>query len=166
MLVLLVPIALIAWFFTQDPEPSVESVDVAPVLERAEDESPYPVLRVVNLPADWVPVRAAWAADGERWIDDEPAVGNSWQLGYMAPNEIYIAVQQRDRAVEGFIRTITRDGYRDGEPFEAEGRSWEPWTSQDDRTRSLIWRDDDMVAAVTGDAEFEQLEAFASSLSD
>ncbi len=164
MLVLLVPIALIAWWFTSDPEPEVEAVDVAPVLATAEQQSTYPILRAVNLPADWVPVRVAWAMDGDAWIDSKPAVGNSWQLGYMAPNGVYVAVQQRDRGVEGFLRQVTRDGYRDGDDAVLQGRSWERWTSKDDRTRSLVWREGDMVAVVTGDTGFEQLEVFAGSL--
>lgn len=163
MLVLLVPIALIAWFFTMDAEPEVEAVQVAPVLDRAREESPYPVL-AADLPEDWVPVRVAWAPDGGRWITNDPAVGNSWQLGYMAPNDVYVAVQQRDRGVESFLADVTRDGYTDGAERELVGRTWELWTSDDDRTRSLVWRDGDMVAVITGDTGFELLEAFAGAL--
>lgn len=166
MLVLLVPLLLIATFLTEDPKPAPEAVDVAPVLARAEAESPYPVLRTVGLPTDWVPVRVAWAADGRPWIDQEPAVGNSWQLGYLAPNGIYVAVQQRDRAVEGFVRTITRDGAAVGEPVAIAGRDWQPWVSGDERTRSLVWRDGGMVAVVTGDTDLDQLVAFAGALAD
>lgn len=166
MLVLLVPIVLIAWFFTNNVEPEVEAVAVEPHLERALEESPYPVLHAVNLPEDWVPARVAWAADGDRWITDEPAVGNSWQLGYMAPNGIYIALQQRDRSVESFLKEVTRGGYTDGVEQEISGRTWEEWTSSDDRTRSLVWRADDMVAVVTGDTDFEQLIAFTGTLTE
>lgn len=164
MAVILVPLALITWLFTNDPDPQVEAVDVAPVLARAEAESPYPVLRSVNLPEDWTPVRVAWAADGNTWITEEPAIGNSWQLGYLAPNGIYVAVQQRDRAVETFVSRITQQGRRQSETTDVAGRTWEHWISSDDLTRSLVWRDGDMVAVVAGNAEFEQLDAFAGTL--
>ncbi|WP_158600577.1 DUF4245 domain-containing protein [Tessaracoccus antarcticus] len=164
MLVLLVPLALITWLFTSDPAPEVESVDVASVLAKAEEQSPYPVLRATNLPADWVPVRVAWAADGDAWITNEPAVGNSWQLGYLAPNQIYVAVQQRDRGTATFVSDVTQDGRRKPETSEIAGRSWEHWISDGDRTRSLVWRDGDMVAVVSGDTTFEQLDAFAGTL--
>ncbi len=164
MAVIIVPLALITWLFTNDPDPQVEPVDVAPVLARAEAESPYPVLRAVSLPAQWVPTRVAWAADGNMWITEQPAVGNSWQLGYIAPNGIYVAVQQRDRAVEAFISTVTQQGRRQSESTEVAGRTWEHWVSNDDRTRSLVWRDGDMVAVVSGNADFEELDAFAGSL--
>ena len=165
MLVLLVPLAAITWFFTSDPAPEVEAVDVTPVLAKAESQSPYKILRATNLPADWVPVRVAWAADGDAWITNEPAVGNSWQLGYLAPNSVYVAVQQRDRGTGTFVSQVTRDGRRGSDASEISGRTWEHWTSDDDRTRSLVWRDGDMVAVVSGDTDFEQLDAFAGALS-
>ena len=164
MAVILVPVVLIAWLFTNNPDPVVEPVDVAPVLAMAEEESPYPILRAVNLPGEWVPNRVAWAADGERWLTGNPAVGNSWQLGYLAPNGIYVAVQQRDRAVETFISDVTQEGRRQQEVTDSMGRTWEHWVSDDERTRSLVWRDGDMVAVVAGNTDFEQLDAFASSL--
>ena len=166
MAVLLVPLALITWLFTSNPQAEVESVDVAPVLARAEKESPYPILRATNLPAEWVPTRVAWAADGDMWITEDPAVGNSWQLGYLAPNKIYVAVQQRDRAVETFISDVTQQGRRQPEVTQLGDRTWEHWVSGDDRTRSLVWRDGDMVAVVSGNSDFDQLNAFAGSLSN
>lgn len=165
MVVLLVPLALITWLFTNNPKAEVVPVDVAPVLARAEKESPYPILRATNLPAEWVPTRVAWAADGDVWITETPAVGNSWQLGYLDPNGIYVAVQQRDRAVETFIADVTQEGRRQPEVTELAGRTWEHWVSGDDRTRSLVWRDGDMVAVVAGNSGFDQLDAFAGSLS-
>lgn len=165
MAVLLVPLALIAWLFTSNPKPEVEAVDVAPVLSVAEKESPYPILRATNLPEDWVPTRVTWAADGKQWFTGQPAVGNSWQLGYLAPNGRYVAVQQRDRAVEPFVSDITQEGRRQSEVTEMAGRSWEHWVSDDDLTRSLVWRDGDMVAVVSGNTDFDQLDAFAGSLS-
>lgn len=166
LLVLIVPIALIYWFFTMDPEPEVERLDYGPVLSVAEEESPYPVLRPVNLPEDWVPVRVAWATDGEPWINNEPAEGNSWQLGFMAPNQIYVAVQQRDRAPVQFIGRVTRDGAASGESVTLAGRDWERWVSEDGRSRSLVWRDGELSAVVTGDTDFEQLEAFTATLAE
>ena len=164
MAVLLVPLALITWLFTNDPAAKVEAVDVAPLLAQAEDQSPYPILRATNLPEEWVPVRVAWAADGDAWITNEPAIGNSWQLGYLTPNDIYVAVQQRDRGVGTFVTDVTQDGRKNTETSEIAGRSWEHWISDDERTRSLVWRDGDMVAVVAGDTGFDELDAFAGTL--
>ena len=166
MLVLLVPIGLIYWFFTSNPDAKPEAVDVAPVLTVAQEQSPYPVLRPVNLPDGWVATRVAWAEDGENWIDGEPAVGNSWQVGYISPDGTYIGLQQRDRAASAFIDDLTRDGVASGTTDETAGRTWERWTSSDGRTNSLVWRDGDVAAVVAGDTGFEQLLAFAGSLTD
>ncbi|MGO1488589.1 MAG: DUF4245 domain-containing protein [Arachnia sp.] len=162
--VILIPLLLITWIFTNDPQPSVEPVDVAPVLEQAEQNSPYPILRATALPPEWVPVRVAWAEDGNQWITSVPAVGNSWQLGYLTPNGIYVAVQQRDRETSAFVADVTQDGRRESEVSEIEGRTWEHWISRDEVSRSLVWRDGDMVAVVTGDTDYAQLDAFVGSL--
>ncbi|MGO1384983.1 MAG: DUF4245 domain-containing protein [Arachnia sp.] len=162
--VILIPLLLITWIFTNDPQPSVEPVDVAPVLEQAEQNSPYPILRATALPPEWVPVRVAWAEDGNQWITSVPAVGNSWQLGYLTPNGIYVAVQQRDRETSAFVAEVTQDGRRESEVSEIEGRTWEHWISRDEVSRSLVWRDGDMVAVVTGDTDYAQLDAFVGSL--
>lgn len=164
MAVIMVPLLLITWLFTNDPEPVVEAVDVGPVLAQAEAVSPYPILRTTDLPQDWVPTRVAWAEDGNLWITDEPAVGNSWQLGYIAPNGIYVAVQQRDREVPSFVADVTREGRMESEVSEILGRTWEHWVSEDEVSRSLVWRDGDMVAVVTGDTDYAQLDAFVGSL--
>ncbi len=164
MAVIMIPLLLIVWVFTNNPEPTVQPVDVAPVLAQAEENAPYPVLRATDLPEEWVPTRVAWAGDGDPWITSEPAVGNSWQVGYLAPNGIYMAVQQRDRGVSEFVADVTQDGRRQAEVSEIAGRTWERWTSDDERSRSLVWRDGGMVAVVTGDTDYAQLDAFAGSL--
>lgn len=166
MLVLMIPIALIVWFFQTVPEEEVEPVSVGPHLERAQAESPYPVLHPVNPPDDWVPVRVAWAADGQRWIDGEPALGNSWQLGYLLPDGVYVGLQQRDRATDAFVHRVTREGTRSDGVLQVGQREWEFWASSDRRTNSLVWRDGEMVAVVTADADLEVLQAFASILDD
>lgn len=166
MAVLIIPILAIVWFFQTAPEEAAEELDITPVLQQAENESPYPVLRPANLPEDWVPVRVAWAADGQRWINGEPAVGNSWQLGYLAPNDIYVGIQQRDRNAAAFITSITREGLAQDESFTVDGREWEHFISADSRTQSLVWRDGDVVAAVTADDEVELLLAFVGALSE
>lgn len=166
LLVLLVPVLLIVWFFQSAPEPEVDEVDVTPVLQQAEEESPYPVLRPQGLPEGWLPIRVRWAADGERWIDGQPAVGNSWQLGYLSPGDIYVGLQQRDRSAGAFLDQVTRDGKPDGEPVELAGRTWEPWVSEDGRTTSLVWQEGQQVAAVTGDTGVEELSVFAEALTE
>lgn len=165
MAVLLVPIALLLWFFTMEPEAKVEAIDVAPQLARAEAESPYPVLRATNLPDGWTPVRAAWAKDGSKWIDEQPAVGNAWLVGYMGPDGFYYGVEQRDRAAGAVIERLTRQGRETGETVQAAGLEWKSYESKDGRTKSLVAQKDGMVAVIAADAELEAVKAFATTLS-
>ena len=163
MLVLLVPILAIVWFFQSTPDEQVEAVDYQPVLEKASQASSYPILAPENYPEQWIPVRVAWAEEGQRWIDGEIALGDYWQLGFLTEDEVYLGLQQRDAGVNAFVRAVSRDGVRSGEVQVGE-RTWEHWISQDERTHSLIWRDGDMVATVTGDTDVERLAVFAGTL--
>ncbi|WP_296136781.1 DUF4245 domain-containing protein [uncultured Tessaracoccus sp.] len=163
--VLMVPLVLLIAFFTLDPEPQAEAVDVAPSLERAEAESPYPVLRATNLPDGWTPVRAAWARDGSRWIDGEAAVGNAWQLGYMGPDEIYYGLEQRDRAVGQAITRLTREGSATGATVEAAGLRWDAYESKDGRTTSLVAKEGEMVAVASADTDLDALTRYVTTLS-
>jgi hypothetical protein len=96
MAVIVVPVLLLVWFFSSPGEEEPQRVDVAAQLKRATVESPYPLLVAEGLGSGWVPVRAAWALEGQPWITGEPAEANSWQVGYLSPDGIYFGVQQRD----------------------------------------------------------------------
>lgn len=162
--VLAIPIALIVMLFTRTPDDGAEPIDVGPFLGRAAAESPYPVL-VAEDPGDgWVPIRAAWATEGQRWITADPALGNSWQVGYLSPDEIYYGVLQRDAAGPELVRSATREGREIGEPVELAGREWLRYESKDGRTRSLVNERGGVTTVVSADDDFPPLEAFASTL--
>lgn len=164
MSVLLVPIALIVWWFTSTPEPRPEPVDVTGTLTRALSETPYPLLLAEEPGEGWTAARVAWAKEGDPWITSEPAAGNWWQVGYLSPDEVYFGVQQRDGAVGSFVSSTTRDGRAVGGTVDLAGRTWERYESSDGRTRSLVHADDEVTSIVTADTDFTQLEAFASTL--
>ena len=164
MSVLLVPIAIIVWWFTVTPQPEPEAVDIDGTLTRALAESPYPLLRADSLGEEWTAVRVAWAKEGDPWITSEPATGNWWQVGYLSPDEVYFGVQQRDGAPGAFISDTTRDGQTLGGTVEVAGRTWERYESGDGRTRSLVQADEDVTSIVTADADFTRLEEFAATL--
>ncbi len=166
MAVLLVPIAVIVWWFTVNPDPKPEAVDVGAVLAVAADEAPYPVLVADEPGEDWIPVRVAWAAEGEPWITDEEATGNWWQVGYLSPDGIYFGVQQRDGATGSFVSDTTRDGDALGATVEIAGLTWERYESDDERTRSLVSEGEDVTSIVTADTDFVELEAFAATLTE
>lgn len=163
--VIAIPILLIVWLFSSTPEDEAEAIDLGPFLSRAEAESPFPVLIAGEPGEGWLPVRAAWAQEGQHWITTEPAVGNSWQVGYLSPDEIYYGVLQRDASGAELIRSATREGKQlDGGAAELAGRDWTRYESPDGRTRSLVNEQGDVTTVVSADTDFAELEAFTSTL--
>ena len=164
MAVILVPVLLLVLFYARPGDQKVEEVSVAETFEVARAQSPYALLQAEGLGEGWSPVRVAWALDGNPWITNEPAEGDSWQVGYMSPDGVYHGVQQRNDNEARFIDATTREGRAVGGQVEFAGRTWDRYESEDGRTRSLVSEGDDDVAIVTADADFIELEAFAASL--
>jgi len=161
--VLLVPVVLIAWFFTRTPAPTITAVDWRPELIRARAQSPYPVLAPANLPSGWTPTRIGWARAGEQWLQGT-ATGNTWTIGYLSPDKIYLAVDQADGPRLSFISATTRQGSADG-TSNLGGLRWTRMLSQDGRTRALVNPQAKVTTIVVGDTTYAALEAFAQSLS-
>lgn len=165
MAVIVIPVLLLV-FFSSPGEEEPQRVDVAAQLKRATVESPYPLLVAEGLGEGWTPVRAAWATEGQPWITGEPAEANSWQVGYLSPDEIYFGLQQRDGAETAFVRAATREGHAVGGEVVAAGRSWERYESKDGRTSSLVSAGEADTAVIAADADFVALEAFAATLTE
>ncbi|MFZ1412943.1 MAG: DUF4245 domain-containing protein [Micropruina sp.] len=163
MLVLLVPIMLIYAWFTRIPDDTVRPVDWQAVLAVAKAEASYPVAAPVNLPPTWTAVRARWTPKGDPGLDGEPAIGDTWQLGFLTPERIYIGLDQRDVDQAGLVTKATRTGVRSGEVV-LSGRTWTTWESRDRRTRSLSRQDSSSVVVISGDLPLVQLQAFVGTL--
>ncbi|MFT3889054.1 MAG: DUF4245 family protein [Arachnia sp.] len=166
MAVIVVPVLLLVWFFSSPGEQKPERVDVSAQLTRATEESAYPLLVADGLGDGWTPVRASWAKEGQPWITGDPAEADSWQVGYLSPDEVYFGVQQRDGAEVAFVRSATREGHAVGGEVQAAGRSWQRYESKDGRTRSLVSEAEADTAVVAADADFLALEAFAATLTE
>ena len=166
MAVIFIPVLLLVWFFSSPGEEGPQRVDVAAQLKRATVESPYPLLVAEGLGEGWTPVRAAWAKEGQPWITSEPAEANSWQVGYLSPDQIYFGLQQRDGSGSAFVRAATRDGHAVGGEVDAAGRSWERYESKDGRTSSLVSKGETDTAVIAADSDFVALEAFAATLTE
>lgn len=163
--VILLPILVLGAILTVrlDDYP-VEPVAVEPVLAQAREESPYPVLVPQQLPQGWVPTRVSWVQTGEPALNDEPSPANRWMVGYLDPTETFVAVEQSDGPSEPFVADVSREGL----PEAASTVSGEPWqqlVSPDGRTRSLVDADETVTTVVTGDVGYDELVAFATTLS-
>ena len=163
MVVLFIPVILITQLFTKDPEPPINPIDWEPVAAQAAAEASYEVLAPTNLPDGWVATRARFIGVGKPQLGGDPAPGDTFQLGFLSPEQRYFALDQRDVAPEAFVVAVTRQGRPDGES-SVGGEAWVRYVSEDDRTRSLVNQDADAVAIVSGDLPYEALEAFAATL--
>lgn len=162
--VILVPLLVITVIFTRNiGDHPVVPVDYGPVLAQARAQAPFPVLAPVNLPSDWRPTTVSWTKLGAPDPAGNPAVRNTWKLGFLAPDSIYIAIAQGDLQTRDFIDATTRSGVPDGTSTVA-GTRWERRVSQDGRTRSLLLSTPKVTSIVVGDTGYEALDAFAGTL--
>lgn len=162
MVVLMVPILAITAFFTRPAEPPVQAVAYEPMARQAAAEASYPVLVPQGLPEGWTPTRARWTPVGQPGLGGDPVPGDTWQLGFLSPEQTYVALDQRDRAAAPFVAATTREGRRDGEVTLA-GAAWTRYVSADGRTRALV-QQGQAVTIVSGDLPYEALAAFATTL--
>jgi Protein of unknown function (DUF4245) len=162
--VILIPLLLITFLTTRNlTDHPVEVVDWRPVLALARKESPYPVLAPINLPKEWRPTRVSWVKVGQPDLGGQPAVRNTWQLGFLDPDDIYIELDQGDLNAAQMIKDETRDGAVDG-TSRVNGQSWERLVSSDGRTRSLVLGSSKVTAIIVGDTSYGALEAYADTL--
>lgn len=161
---ILIPVVVITVLFTELPKDHpVEVVDPQPVLAEARQEAPYPVLAPANLPEEWRPIRVDWVPKGEPYLNGEPSLRNMWRLGYLNPDDVYVAVMQGDLEAEDFVSAETRDGVADGQST-ISGQIWERRVSPDDRSRFLVRHEPAVTTIVEGDTSYAALEAFAGTL--
>ena len=165
LVVILIPLLIITFFFTRNVgDHPVTVVDYGPVLAQARQKAPYPVLAPTGLPTTWRATQAEWVPTGDPYLNGQPSVRNLWELGFLSPENIFIAVNQGDLQPDDFIEVKTREGSPDG-TSQIGGQAWERRISPDGRTRSLVWSTPKVTTIVVGDTSYEGLEAFASTLS-
>lgn len=162
--VILVPLLVITFLFTRTPKDHpVNEVNWRPVLTTARAQAPYPVLAPINLPAGWRPTRVSWVRVGEVGLNGEPSVRNAWQLGFLDPDDIYVALDQGDLLPDLLVTDVTRSGRVDGRSIVGS-QTWERRVSPDDRTRSLVMTTPTVTTIVSADSGYDLLEAYAATL--
>jgi hypothetical protein len=163
--VILIPLLVITFFATRNlGDHPVTVVDWKPVLAVARQQAPYPVLAPTNLPAEWRATRVTWVKTGDPYLNGAPALRNTWELGFLAPDDVYIAVNQGDAESEEFIKDESREGRPDGQST-VNGSPWERLVTDDERTRSLVSSTPKVTTVVVGDTSYEALEAYTATLS-
>jgi hypothetical protein len=163
---IIIPLVVITVLLTRLPsDHPVKVVDWRPVLATARQQSPYPVLAPTNLPSEWRATSVAWVKAGDPAVGGQRSVRNFWQLGFLSPDDVYIAVVQGDLEADDMVAEQTRAGTADGQSI-VNGETWQRRVSADDRTRSLVRVEPTVTTVVVGDTSYTGLEAFATTLSD
>ncbi len=163
ILVVMAPALLAVAWFQRAPEPPVTKVDPTPVAAAAASSAPYAVAVPENLPAGWVCTRARWTPSGQPGLGGSPSPGNAFSLGFLSPEQMYFAVDQRDSLPDALVTSILAKHHDDGTSAVA-GRTWARVASDDAKTRALVLKEADHVTVVSGDLGYPALEAFASTL--
>lgn len=162
--VILLPVLLISLVFTRNLDDApVTVVDWRPVLTKARAESRYPVLAPTNLPPEWRATQVSWVKAGDPFLNGAPAVRNTWQLGFLAPDGTFIGLNQGDLKAAEFVQDQSRSGLPDGQS-EVAGKSWARLVTEDERTRSLVLTEPKVTTVVVGDTSYAALESYAATL--
>ncbi len=131
---------------------AVKVVDPLPMLQVAREQADYPVLAPVGLDEQW-------RATSARFEQGESS--STWFLGYVTPEDQFIAVTQTDSSAGDFIAEQTAQGRPDGER-EIAGRAWMQYTNGTDQ--SLVLTGPSGTTVVTGTVDYDELESFIQRL--
>jgi len=163
LVVIMVPVIVVYYLFSHTPEPTAQAVDWKPAYTQAQAEASYPVLAPAGLPDTWVPTHARFTAKGESLVNGATALGNTWQLGYVSPEMVYVGLTQRDVDGDRLVRELLKDPLAEGASTIA-GQPWQRYASADGGTRALVRTANDVTTIVVSAMSYEGLEAFAATL--
>lgn len=166
MAVLVVPILVIVWFFQRTPDrPPVTSVDIASATTHARAAAKFPLLAPVHLPSGWVPVRADWTPSGADLVGRGTMPADTWVVGYQSPDQHYYELDQQAGATPHFVSDFTKDAEPEGTSSVVTGRRWVRYVSGDGTNRYLVLKDATSTSIVGGAVSYDELAAFAGTLS-
>lgn len=140
---------VVVWRPPPDP---VRPVDPAPMLANAREQAGFPVLAPAGLSDEWRATSARFEA-GEK--------SSTWFLGYVTPQEQYIAVTQTDGDSEPFIAAQTLNGKYEG-VLTIDGDQWQEYVAGDQR--SLVRTTPRSTTVVTGTVSYDELAEFVGRL--
>lgn len=165
ILVLMVPVVLITWFFTRDPDaPPVQSVDWQAAVVQAQTADEFEVLTLKALPAGWTATKAASVKTGEVLPSGQLAGGPTLELGFLSENQTYFAVNQTLAPKGPYLLHVTREGNK-LDVVETAGKKWDHYVSPDQRTHSLVHTTDaGLTIVLVSDAGVERLSEVAGLL--
>lgn len=136
----------------EESDPDLPRVDYRVELLTARRAAAYPVAAPEGLAKEW-------KATSVRFQGTE---GDTWHLGFHAPDGEYVQLQQSTQKPKAFISDATQGAHETKATQRIDGRTWTRWTGG--RYDALVLKADDATTVVAGTGSFEQLEEMAGAL--
>lgn len=128
---------------------------------------------VTAVQADALPIEvptgldSGWRATSARFTPGPEAGTGQWFLGYVTPDDRYVALAASDYDAKKFIDDQTVSGTPDGEQ-DVDGVTWKryfaPGNGNVQDQRSLVRQQDGVTTVVTGTVSYDELATFIATL--
>lgn len=131
---------------------SVKRVDYRVELLTARRAAEYPVAAPEGLAKAWKPTSVRFNGEDH----------DAWHLGFLDPDEEYVAVEQSTEKPSAFIKRVTQNAAKTDATEEIGGRTWQRYEGS--KYDALVTEEKGATTVVTGTAPFKQLTKMAESL--
>ncbi|MEE4543516.1 DUF4245 domain-containing protein [Streptomyces sp. V4-01] len=126
-------------------------------LGQARRAAPYPVAAPEGL-------GAGWRCTSVTYSDTDPK-NVTWHLGFVDPQQSYVAIEQGNAPSAAFAASVTLGGHRDGaRTVTVAGQTWDRWTGG--RYSALVHRETGHTTVVLGTAPEAVLTKTAAALQE
>lgn len=154
MLVITAVAGVVYLFIPHDDKADpIKAVDYRVELATARRAAPYPVAAPDGLSKGWKPTSVSYEGrDG----------GAGWHLGFLDPDDRYVAVEQSTAPAKKYVPEVSRDAENTGRTREVSGRAWEVWEGP--KYDALVLHAEGVTTVVTGSAPSDRLAEMAAAL--
>ena len=132
-----------------------ETVSYTVELQQARRDAPYKVMGPQGLGSQWRATSVTYSAADRKNV--------TWHLGFVDPEQQYVAVEQSNGDPAGFIGAVTINAHRDGtRTVAAGGLTWNRYVGG--RYSALVREEHGVTTVVLGTAPQSQLVQLADAL--
>lgn len=123
-------------------------------LGQARRVAPYAVSAPEGLPDGWRATSVTYDGEGSH--------GSTWHLGFVTPDDEYVAVEQGSEKPDRFISSVTQEARKADGARSVDGERWERYEGP--KYDALVRREKGVTTVVTGTGTFDQLAEMAAAL--
>ncbi|WSR62422.1 DUF4245 domain-containing protein [Streptomyces sp. NBC_01198] len=158
LVVLSVVVAVIYLFVPHDSKADpVKPISYSVELGQARRDAPFKVAGPEGLSAQWRATSVDYNAADPHKV--------SWHIGFVDPEQQYVAVEQSNDVPADFIAAVTLNAHRDGSrTVTVGGQVWERWTGK--RYTALVRKEQGVTTIVLGTGPDSQLTQMAAALQE